>query len=254
MPAGGGSGWTLSLHGNQRFYLGLHPAGEWRNAQYDRLRLLGKSLRWTVDVSNVGCGCNAALYLVDMPQPDESGSRYCDIQYDDPERCLEIDLFEGNIKAAAATLHVEAGEASDGKCNQWGCAAAVGKDAEAEGDTYGIRARSIDASRPFDMAANFDAEGRMTIFLGQDGVWLRLWDVRSAGNWPETSVPEEASARVKASLEGGMVLVASLWGSSGDGMAWLDGGCTDDYPHCELDDATAIFKDVRIVGGMRRPL
>ena len=40
-------------------------------------------------------------------------------------RCLEIDLFEGNVKAARSTLHTRAGEASDGTCNQVSSAIAL---------------------------------------------------------------------------------------------------------------------------------
>ena len=88
LGAGNGDALRLVLRGNQRGYLTRRGI-----AQYEHLRLLGKTLRWTVDVSQVGCGCNAALYLVGMGQPWGSESRYCDIQLDDPRRCIEIDLF-----------------------------------------------------------------------------------------------------------------------------------------------------------------
>jgi hypothetical protein len=45
------------------------------------------------------------------------------------------------------------------------------------------------------------------------------------------------SSDVKTALERGMVLVASLWGSSN--MDWLDGGCNRAYPRGGVPRATA---------------
>ena len=119
----GRDGSSITLRGNQRAYLVLRRARYWQDAQFDRLRLLSKTLRFTVDVSGVECGCIAAVYLVEAPQPDSTGSRYCDINSPGSERCTEIDLMEGNTKAIASTLHTHAGQVGDGSCNQWGCAA-----------------------------------------------------------------------------------------------------------------------------------
>ena len=237
-------GSTIMLKGYQRGYLAHRPSSrDWSAQRYDKLRLLGRTLRWTIDVSNVGCNCNAALYLTHMPQPDAAGSRYCDIQWGDPERCLEIDLFEGNIKASVATLHTQAGEAADGTCNQWGCQIAWGP-----GDDnckYGMNSPNVDSGRPFDMSASFDSAGRMTITVSQDGRSRRMWDVDMAGNNAD-SVPDEASERVAASMQDGLVLVASLWSGGEWGLDWLDGGCTDAYPTCNLAEATFTISNLHI--------
>ena len=42
------------------------------------------------------CGCNAAVYLVQMDAPGNDNANYCDIQGGDYPRCAEIDLLEGN--------------------------------------------------------------------------------------------------------------------------------------------------------------
>ena len=85
-PQSRDGGRELLLRGNQRAYL-IGSRGEpphrrdatWETLRYDKLSLLGKTLRMTIDVSNVGCGCNAALYLVAMPDtPDHDGPSYCD--------------------------------------------------------------------------------------------------------------------------------------------------------------------------------
>ena len=70
------------IGGSRAFYskavLGTHNS--WDAVQYEKLFLLGRSLSFTVDLSEVGCGCNAAVYLVQMTKPSRTGSTYCDIQ------------------------------------------------------------------------------------------------------------------------------------------------------------------------------
>ena len=117
-------GTQLKLKGNNRGYaVKDYKATKWPDVKYTKLQLLGKTLSWSTDVSNVGCGCNAALYLVAMPDGgNASGARYCDIQMKPPNGCVELDLQEGNAKAMQATLHTvyEDPPSADGVCNQWG--------------------------------------------------------------------------------------------------------------------------------------
>ena len=125
-------GLGLTVRGLSRAYLArpsILAAGalrSWREVSFRKLRLLDESLSFTADLSQVGCGCNAAVYLVKMPEVSDSlvNSAYCDIQgFDDPTRsaCAEFDLLEGNLKAVQATLHVRQGHGRDGTCNQDGC-------------------------------------------------------------------------------------------------------------------------------------
>ena len=241
-------GTSVKLRGNQRAYLTTGFARSWQQVRYEKLRLLSKTLRFTLDVSQVGCGCNAAVYLVAMGQPDARGSRYCDIQRDGLDRCLEVDLFEGSIKAARATLHTQAGEAADGTCNQWGCGSGLGGNGK-DNCKYGFRSINIDSSRAFDMAATFNAEGEMWIFITQDGMTHRLWDVSKSGNHPSKDVPVEASARLRAALADGLTLVFSLWGGNEGRMDWLDGGCDKSggpYKLCNIADASFTITDLRV--------
>ena len=184
-----------------RAYLARKPSSEsWSGSTYDKLRLLGKTLTWTVDLSRVGCGCNAALYLVSMTQPDSTGSRYCDIMAKDPKRCLEIDLMEGNSKALATTLRTDAGTGMDGTCNQWGCASKWGPP---DGNCkWGRASPNIDSSRPFELVSSWGLDGAMRVDVRQGGVSRTLWDVRSSGNG-RRAVPADATAAVKAALSDG---------------------------------------------------
>ena len=206
--------------------------------RYEHLFLLGKTVRFTVDVSGgVGCGCNAALYLVAMEEPDGSGSQYCDILGGSPRPCVEIDLFEGNTKALATTLHTDTGFESD-TCNEWGCQTILGGKSEAN-CKFGSGSLNIDSSRPFELAARFELDGEMTVDVGQDGVWRRTWDRDLA------MVPAGVFQKLKRTLAStGVVLVMSQWAA--EDMSWLDGGCNAAYPHCDLDRATTVFADLKI--------
>ena len=178
----GRDGSSITLRGNQRGYLVLRRAAYWQDAQFDRLRLISKTLRFTVDVSGVECGCNAAVYLVEAPQPDSSGSRYCDINSPGPERCTSINLMEANVKSIVSTLHTHAGQVDDGTCNQWGCAQGWGV-----GDNncrYGRGSPNIDSSIPFDVTTRIDPSGYMRITVSQDGRSHVIWDVHSPTSMP----------------------------------------------------------------------
>ena len=137
----------------------------WREVRYKRLRLLNKAVSFTVDLSGVNCGCNAAIYLVQMPFPEYSSSdssEYCDIQgYEQGSEikpCLEIDLLEGNAKAVQSTLHTTSGHGNArARCNQDGCYANLGKE-HGDGRYYGPGASvmgGIDSNHPFRVTAAF---------------------------------------------------------------------------------------------------
>jgi hypothetical protein len=155
---------TLTLKGDNRQYLVEDTTQHtWSGVTYQKLDLLGKTLSVTVDVSNAGCGCNAALYLVAMGDPSSSSSNYCDIQ--SSSYCLEIDLLEANRKVVQTTLHTQHGTGM-GSCNQWGCAVNWGKDSHTkygQGITGGI-----DSARPFRMNAAVNTSGWLNITLVQD--------------------------------------------------------------------------------------
>jgi hypothetical protein len=222
------------LRGNQRGYLATR--GRSRSlVQYEMLHLLGKTLRYTVDLSQVGCSCNVALYLVAMPQPNADSSRYCDIQGGDPHPCVEIDLLEGNTKAIATTLHTTPSMARN-DCNKWGCQTRYG--ATDNNCKFGAGSPNIDSLRPFEMAARFDSDGSMSVDAGQRGAWRRLWDRRIA------HAPQRSIESLRRTLADGVVLVVSLWAAND--MSWLDGGCTREYPRCALRHATAVFSNLRI--------
>jgi len=106
---------------------------------------------------------------------------------------------------------------------------------------------TIDSTRPFNVTATFDVHGGMAVALSQGGAPPRaLWDETWAGNGGG-HVPAAATAAVKQAMENGVVLVTSLWAAQGNsGMAWLDGGCDHEYPHCDIEASRVAFSDLHV--------
>merc|ERR1719330_457307 len=72
----GGSvhGEHFTLQHDSGFTLFSRFHGAWEPDAIMQLRLLGKAISFTVDLSKVGCGCNLALYLISMPARDWAGN------------------------------------------------------------------------------------------------------------------------------------------------------------------------------------
>ncbi|KOO25747.1 glycosyl hydrolase family7 [Chrysochromulina tobinii] len=237
------------------FYSSLVPSPEqaakmqWSDVAYEKLAPLDKSLSFTIDMSAVPCGCNAALYLVQMDMPSgDDGSGYCDIQgFDDPsmKACTELDVIEGNQKALQSTLHTTPGKGEDGRCNQDGCAANWGRHEETNPayglpNTKGVPSHTIDSSKPLHVTATFtskrinwydDAGCAFEVEVAQGDRRVKLLDSTRDGNGVDRTPRPFASADLQRTYEAvtnGLVLVASLWTT--DDLSWLDGGCDAEYP------------------------
>jgi len=260
---------------NRAFYAKQPTSGNrvaWNTVEYEKFFLFDHALSFTIDLSSVGCGCNAAVYLVQMTTPTTTGSNYCDIQgrFDEAQgrfvkadavyksegidaACFEIDLLEGNKKAIQATLHTAQGKGADGRCNQDGCHGNWGRDSPT---MYGALSESeFDSLLPFRVTARFPRQpvnwytpdgARVEVEVTQASKHhgtktYSLLDPDVAGNFKEPqSIPGGDRERTYAALQGGLVLVLSLW--SDDNLDWLDGGCNNathdvGYPKCNIDEA-----------------
>jgi hypothetical protein len=238
----------LAVPFNTRSYVQAHYDGacdhvgfggfDYRCVDYDAgaLHLSGTTLSFEVDLSADGCGCNAAVYLVSMPQSDDASACadfYCDANDVCGARCTEIDLMEANTVAWVSTVHV----ADDGAGEGFGYAHYVqppekqlrSDDAEC---AYGPAAEcAIDTRRPFTAAFEFtppDEPFGFDVTLSQEGRRARLGPVRYEGKPQQGGVPtaDAANAALRASLDAGMTLVVSHWaGETKASMGWLDSPC-----------------------------
>merc|ERR1712142_1091465 len=79
------------------------------SSSFWQTNLLDNNFAYTVDLSNVSCGCNAAAYFVDMPGTwaGNSGDYYCDANYGAGNNmwCPEYDVMESNKYTMMSALH-----------------------------------------------------------------------------------------------------------------------------------------------------
>merc|ERR1712133_161072 len=112
-----GNGFTL--FGNSRMYFASYATDGFDGNAYWQIPLNNKVFSYSVDVSNVGCHCNAAAYFIDMPGNNAGGGGdwYCDANFGNSIWCPDYDPFEANKHTLAGTLHT-----CDGSNNNWrGC-------------------------------------------------------------------------------------------------------------------------------------
>lgn len=202
--------------------------GTYDHNQYVGIPLLGKKFIYTTDVSQAGCGCNAALYLVSMKQNSEvSGCEdyYCDANSVCGVRCDEIDIQEANKFAWHSALH----RYDDGNGLAQGFGGWARDMTSAE---YGPGARCIDTNSPFKVEVSFPVgnAGRlasMDVRLSQQG---KPCDV----SFRMDSYSHDAGfEHLSQSLAAGMTPVISYWKASD--MLWLDGPGAGGGP-CQQDD------------------
>ena len=75
--------------------------------------MFGGSIEYDIDLSQAGCGCDVAAYIVRMParnvdgsyRPGDDGSYYCDAMASRGAYCPDIDLMEANKYAFDMTIH-----------------------------------------------------------------------------------------------------------------------------------------------------
>jgi len=204
--------------------------------KYSAFRLLGHRLKYTVDVSNAGCGCNAALYLVSMrqnPNPSQCFDHYCDAASVCGVSCAEVDLQEANRHAWHSTLHKPddlpgliagygGGDSSWNGPRDW------------DDDKYAPHAKAcINTLLPFYVAVAFPTDASGNLISMQVG----LSQSKKGGSSCEIGLNITSYAgmpEVTRALSAGMTLVVSYWRS--DNMLWLDGRGADSMGPCAKDD------------------
>jgi len=270
--------------------------------KYEMFKLKNKEFTFTVDVSNMPCGINGALYFVDMLEDGGSGeftndkagaqygTGYCDAQCPqdikfidgkansvgwtpsktDPNAgtgqygscCAEMDIWEANNMAEAFTAHpcaidgqlacegLKCGEGTDrykGVCDKDGCD--LNPYRAGVKDFYGP-GKTVDSTKPLQVVTQFiTADGTDTgdlseirrIFV-QDGKVIQHPKSNIPGldtqhdsitdgmcdafkgimNDPNDFKIKGGLKQMGKAMDGGMVLVMSIWDDHAANMLWLD--------------------------------
>lgn len=249
------SGGNLKIKHNSRGYITTKSQEQFSPDGFYQFKLLDQSLSFTVDLSQAGCGCNAALYLTPMPaynsgqQPDPTrcGDYYCDANNVCGVLCPEIDLVEANNAAMQVTPH--RCNAPQGKFYSWcdggGCAHNLGK---VSPGSYGYGdGHTIDTRYPFDVKIDFRTSGGRlssidTVFT-QNGKNHQIshTDTKCGGSY---------IGDLTESFQKGQVVIFSYWGDTGSGqdMTWLDVPPCDPNQGCN-GNTQIIFSNIKVSGG-----
>jgi len=228
----------FTLNGNARLYFGSAAVDEFAADSYWQAPLANKKFSYTVDVSNVECGCDASAYFVNMPgSPNNAGpggDYYCDANMGNQQWCPEYDVMEGNMYTMASTLHTCEEGASGGwdSCDRGGCQVNA---YNADPDMMCPEERcTINTKKPFKLT-HFQSAEEATTTLEQDGK-TASFAACNQGQYVADMSPNFS----------GMVFTVSLWGGGGIDMSWLDGmtGCTE---ACNIDASSVTYTDFQLL-------
>jgi cellulase len=237
------------------------------DGNYPQVKLLGQELTFTVDLSDLPCGENGALYLSEM---DPSGGRneynqgganygsgYCDAQC--PVQtwkngtlntsgagycCNEMDILEANSRANAFTPH----PCTDTDCDKSGC----GFNPYAQGFTnYYGPGGTVDTSKPFTVVTQFITDdgstkgtltkitrkyiqnGKLVASAVSGGDTITAEGCLAGG----TAAPFGGLTTMGEALGRGMTLIFAIWNDAGQFMNWLDSGSNGPCSATEGDPA-----------------
>ncbi|KAK6343553.1 hypothetical protein TWF730_011143 [Orbilia blumenaviensis] len=260
--------------GSPRVYL-LGPDGN-----YVLFNLNGQEISFDVDLSELPCGENGALYLSEMqadggrstlnPGGANYGSGYCDAQCPyqtwkngnldaaGPYCCNEMDILEANSRASQFAPHACAGN----DCDKTGCPF----NPYARGyKNYWGPGMTVDTTQPIRVLTQFITDdgsphGTLSIIRRkyiQNGQVIASAsasgdEIRSDGCLTGEEVG--GFATMTKSFERGMVLAFSIWNDPGQYMHWLDSGdngpCSategaPSYIQANYPNARVIFSKIR---------
>lgn len=223
---------TVTPHMAGRAYFGDGCTdGSYNQDWYVGLKLLGKKLKYTTDISGAGCGCIASISLVPMRQNRDStacSDHYCDAKGLCGVSCNEIGIQNANQRAWHSSLHSN-GDVEGFSAGFGGISSGTSPH-NFDASQYGPGGVCIDTTRPFEVEASFPINRNGTlkqleVALSQPGKECVLkFQVA-----PALSVLSELSV----TLEEGATLAISYWGS--EDSHWLDGPGADGKGPCQTD-------------------
>jgi len=243
----------FKLVGGGRVYFAQEAANDWANPFiYWQTPLLGNHISYDIDVSNVGCHCNAAFYFVQMPGYDsnqnpyggDAGDWYCDANFVNGNWCPEYDTFEGNRETMNVQLHTcdyvaphfypHCDGAGCGTNACWGISGQYGP------------GKKINTDHSFTIS---HAQVR-----GEDGLMsvANSW-LQSGGSTTDFNACGDQNYvhNMGYSLEG-IVAAFSLWGGPDINMDWLD-GCTGCGGTCNLGGSSVTWTNFNLAPTKESP-
>merc|ERR1711936_871281 len=229
------SGNGFTLNGNSRMYFASRPTDGFEADAYWQIPLMDKEFSYSVDVSNVGCHCNAAAYFIDMPGNNPgAGDYYCDANFGNNIWCPEYDTFEGNKHTLAGTLHTcDGGNGNWNGCDRNGC----------QTNIYNIDPNKMCPESRCAINTNNWYQLVHTQNSNKANVW-----VEQDGNEFDFEICNDGGyvSRMAGSYDN-MVWSGSLWGGGGIDMGWLDGmtGCGGE---CNIDGSSVSFSNFKLLG------
>jgi len=218
--------------GSRAYFAQSCEAGVYDHTKYLALNLLGKRMRYTTDMSDLGCGCNAAFYLTSMHQnnqPSECSDYYCDANNVCGQSCAEIDIQEGNKFSWHSTLHGKVDHNGLGKGIGGGGAGWSGPRDWSTAE-YGPGGSCIDTSKPFQVEVAFPADANCQLV----GMEVTLSQVARSDCELKLSIDNYAEMpEMSMALAAGMTPIVSYWNSAD--MLWMDGKGADGQGPCAAD-------------------
>jgi len=244
--ASGASVSANRLHG-RGYFADTCKDGPYEPSEYVAINPLGKTIRYMVDMSGAGCGCNVAFYLASMRQntnPSEGGDYYCDANGVGGVNCAEIDIQESNVHAWFTTLHAK--DDINGAVIGYGGDKGKPDYRDWTREDYGPGGNCVDTMFPFQVSASFHTVynarfSGLELTLSQEGKGCSI--SRSVYNY---NLPgRDVMGELTANFEAGMTPVISYWVDRY--MYWFDGPGQDGNGPCPAgaDNPDACPESVR---------
>jgi len=231
-----GAALKMKWDGELRGFLGSNEMDDMPLSNYHNFTLFNKEVSYDIDLSHVGCSCNAALFFVSMPGFNQDGSMakgndpslpwYCDATGIGGVLCWEHDTIEGNQYTMGVTPHKC--NAAPGQyitqCHQRGCQSnSFLEDPKAFCPDSSCK---IDTRFPFRIVQKYIADASMTTLAR---ITTRLVQGDGTFEWDTCAQPDYLQD-LAAAFKGNWTMTFQLWGDKEATMEWLDGptGCKGD--------------------------
>jgi len=240
--------WSIAPKLLSRAYLAHNCTDDaYNHSDYAALKLLGRTLRYTVDLSGAGCGCNAQLHLAPMRSNNKKSQCHdysCSAASTCGEYCTEFSVQDANQYAWSSGLSARVDEAPEGIGYGGGGGDLLKGRRDWSSSQYGPGAKCVDTTWPFKVAVAFHTSGDGEL----DHVEVRL----SQENKPcdlTARLDEDLLggssdlARLSEVLLGGVTPVVSY--ESSTALDWLDGIGADGQGPCAEDSPEACAASVR---------